>query len=465
MFFGTVPNQCIEQILRVIPFSGWRDAYVCCSGTFKIEQALHNRWPELRVHANDVSLWSCAIGQYLIDQPIQLTFHDKLQFIEDRLAGGAPFIERVAAVLVAQEMSRYARNNDYCRKHWQFYVDSFSVHLDKACQKLQQLHMKAGLRDYFPGDWREHIKHAAENGGGVAAFPPFFRGDYESQYKFIEANITWKPAPYNLYNPAELGKILDWVDELGIDYCILSDQTFDNRKPMMEFVAGRKVPHYCYSNTDRSSVRHIFSRPQPFMYVPVDTAKLTRDSEVKVITAEAKHLNFIKDVYLAKGIIHSTGFANYFVFVGGMLAGGIIYALSKYGATDPETGDTYHASQSLYLLSDVSLTTANKLSKLIAMMALSSTLIGPISNRLLTRIQYVVTTARSKNPVSMKYRGLYTLLSRRPSDDPIDNGKLILQYGARALPETPQQLYTQWYDRHSGLALKPRNHNQSGRRR
>lgn len=465
MFFGTVPNQCIEQILRVIPFDRWSDAYVCCSGTFKIEQALHGRFQNLRIHGNDVSLWSCAIGQYLIDQPVELTFHDRLQFIEDRFTPETPFVERVGAVLVAQEMSRYARNNSYCLKHWHFYVESFDQHLQKACEKLQNLHSKAGLHDYFPGDWRDHIRHAAENGGGVAAFPPFFRGDYESQYKFIEANIKWKPAPYDLYNPKDLGGILDWVDELGIQYCILSDQVFENRKPMLEFVAGRKVPHYCYSSTSRSSVRHIFSKPEPFLYKPIVPAKLTRDSKVTVVPAEAKHLNFIKDIYLAKGIIHSSGLVNYFVFVDDMLAGGVIYALSKYGATDPETGKVYHASESVYLLSDVSLTTENKLSKLIAMLATSATLTTPVSTRLLSRIQYIVTTARSKNPVSMKYRGIYTLLSRRESDDPIDNGKLILQYGAAIRPEDPNAIYREWFDRHSGLAAKAGDGGRKGRRR
>lgn len=457
MFFGTVPNECIEQILRVVPFHEWNDCYTCCSGTFKIEQAIRSRNPELKIHANDVSLYSCALGRYLTNDPIRITFHSRLQFIEDYLGKDAPFEMRVAAVLVAQErFVRYKGDNSYCRKVWDYSIELLPDLLAKAQAKLVERAAKTQLSSFFAGDWRTHIEHAAKKGAGVCAFPPFYKGGYESQYKFLEENTDWEKAPYDLYNPKELESVLDRLDVLGVDYCILSDQIFENRRPMLEFVSGRLVPHYCYSNRSRSTIRHLSNKPEPFLYKPIDTSKLTRKTKVKVIQAEARHLNFIKDVYLAKGITHSTGMWNYFVFLDDMLAGGVIYTTSSFGV-NTASGESYSASQCIRLLSDVTLSNENKLSKLISMIATSMSLIKPLQNRRLDHIEYITTTAFTNRPMSMKYRGIYELNSRRPSDDPLDGYDYVLQYGSNTNELQPHQLYRIWFDKYSGLKHKTRN--------
>ena len=85
MFFGTVPTPCVEQILRVIPFDEWKGVHLCCSGTFKLEQAIHAKHPDVPIYSNDVSLWTNAIGSVLTQKPTKIIFRDKLQFIEDKL--------------------------------------------------------------------------------------------------------------------------------------------------------------------------------------------------------------------------------------------------------------------------------------------------------------------------------------------------------------------------------------------
>jgi hypothetical protein len=62
MFYGAVPTECIEQVFRIIDFSAWQKAYVCCSGSFRIERALKAKFPHLQVISNDVSLYSSAVG-------------------------------------------------------------------------------------------------------------------------------------------------------------------------------------------------------------------------------------------------------------------------------------------------------------------------------------------------------------------------------------------------------------------
>lgn len=444
MFIGAIPKQVAEQIVTSVPFGDWGEIYLCCSGSFRMEQAIGAAFPHVPIHSNDVSLYSTAIGQLALQKPISLTFRNRLAFVEDIL-NGADFQTRVAAVLVAHDMSRFIGKNEYARKHYAFYEAHFAELLEKAVVKLGKVLPEIRIAEYFAGDWRLHAERAIEAGAGIAAFPPFFMGDYEKQYAFLEDSIQWEAPSYDLYDPKQLDGILTHFEETGTPYCVVSDQLWEHRKPVMEYVAGRKKPHYGYW-AGKSSVRHIFNKPQPFRYIPIEVGKLSAASKITITLADAKHMNFLKDVYLAKGIIHSTGMMNFLIFIDGMLVGGIIYALAKYGNR-----------HSIYLLSDVTISSEGKLSKLVATIATSRALVNLVEKKVFDRIDEVVTTARTKNAVSMKYRDIYELASRRPSDIPEEGN--ILQYHSKVREQTPQELYNDWYQKHHG-----RKHQQPAKR-
>lgn len=434
MFYGAVPTACIEQVFRILDFKKWERAYICCSGSFRIERALKSKFPHLPVFSNDVSLYSSAVGYLASNREFNIRFEGALSFIQERSDVNS-FFEKTAAVLVACDMARYgARKNEYAIKHFNYYVENFDHFFDKAKDKLDQLLPDMQLHGYFAGDWRKHIKQAIAEDAGILAFPPFFKGDYESQFKFIEENIHWPAPDYDLYDPKMLGDIIDEVDASGVEYCILSDQLFPHRKPVLEYVTGRKVPHYCYARTEKSSVRHLYKEPEPFAYDPIDPLKLNSESRVQIVQAESRHMDFIKDIYLQKTIIHSTGVANFLVFIDKMLVGGIIYSLPKF----PTFG--HHT---IYLLSDVTICREAKLSKFIAYLATSKTLLDIVSKKIISRIDFVVTTARTHNAVSMKYRGIYEILNRREADDPAEGN--IINYGSAMRNETPQDIYSRWW--------------------
>ncbi len=136
MFFGAVPTACIEQVFKIIDFSQWTRAYVCCSGSFRIERALKAKFPDLPVISNDVSLYSTAVGYLACGREFPITFTGALAFMEERLT--VDFSERVAAVLVACEMARYgARKNAYAIQHFDYYFAEFDVFLEKAKRSVQ----------------------------------------------------------------------------------------------------------------------------------------------------------------------------------------------------------------------------------------------------------------------------------------------------------------------------------------
>ena len=63
MFIGAVPMPVVNQLLRAVDCSSWPEIFVCCSGSFRVDRALKDRYPDKAVRGNDVSLVSCAVGR------------------------------------------------------------------------------------------------------------------------------------------------------------------------------------------------------------------------------------------------------------------------------------------------------------------------------------------------------------------------------------------------------------------
>ena len=425
MFVGAVPRPAVEQITRSVPFAEWREVIVGCSGSFRFDRAVRDVHPTVAVHSNDVSLLSCSLGALATGAAFPITFQGRLAFIED-LVAGEPFAVRVAAVEVALEMAKYKGSNPFAQAHFAHYQERFAEFLAPVRKRLDTFLEGLHIASFRAGDFREQAKRAAEAGGGVAAFPPTYKNGYERLYRFVDQNTDWPRPSYGVWDPAELETWLDELDAMRVRYCVLTDHTLDHHQPVTVFRGESNKPVFTFSDRSASSVRRASHRSTPVRYTALDPAKLTPASQVEIISATAGQMNFLKDAYLAKGIMHTAGLANFLVMIDGHLAGGFIYSRDKWG------GDL------LYLLSDFALSPRSRVSKLIAMLATSATITDRMAIRLVQRVDSVMTTAFTSKPVSMKYRGIFELLGRGPG---------ILNYGSQIRRQTPAEIYTEWFQR------------------
>jgi hypothetical protein len=428
MFVGSVPQQVVEQILRVSKRDWWTEAYVCCSGSFRVDGALKSKWPELKVHSNDISLLSVALGRLAIRDPLIFTFTGRLAFIEDFLTGRAP-LERVSAILVAMEMARYSGNNEYAGVHWTHYQAAFPKFLDKANKKIGEFLVRSRVDSFSVCDFRIHAARAVRSGGCIVAFPPTYKGGYERMYKLLDQNTEWERPAYDIWDPAG---IEEWITELanaGARYCVFADQRFEELKPSLEFLQPTNKPIYVYANFEGSSLRRRSNNATPFRYQPVVPQHLRHDTAVTIAVTDGPRMNYLKDVYLAKHIYHVAGMFNFLVYLDKKLAGGIIMSRSKWGDTE-----------SIYMLSDFSVTREGRISKLIAGLAVSEEIMRWVRTRLLQDVRHIFTTAFTDKPVSMKYRGVFALHSRKPGQ---------LQYRGDARGQTAQQIYEAWWARNA----------------
>ena len=425
MFVGAVPLPAVEQITRTVPFAAWREVFVGCSGSFRFDRAVKDVHPAVKVHSNDVSLLSCALGALATGVEFPVSFTGRLAFIEEVVAG-EPFAARVAAVEVALEMAKYKAANTYAETHFAHYQTRFADFLGAARARLTVFLDGLDIASFHAGDFREQAQRAAEAGGGVAAFPPTYKNGYERLYRFVDQNTAWAPPAYAVWDPARIEGWLDELDAMRVRYCVLTDHTLDHHQPATVYRSNANKPIFTFADQAMSSVRRGSHRSEAFRYTPVDPGALRPLSAVEIVSATSAQMNFLKDIYLAKGIAHTSGVANFLVLLDGKLAGGFIFARSKFGGDD------------IYLLSDFALSPRSRVSKLIAMLATSETVISRMEIRLMQRISGIYSTAFTDKPVSMKYRGIFDLVGRKPG---------MLNYASKVRRQTPTAIYAEWFQR------------------
>lgn len=237
--------------------------------------------------------------------------------------------------------------------------------------------------------------------------------------------------------------------ESDVPYFILSDQEFQERKPDFLFRVGHGVPHYGYTRGAKSSLRRMrpaVSRSEPFKFKAIDPGKLTKDTVVKLVEVKNAHFNYLRDIYLSAGMQHVNGTLQYLIFLDGMLLGGVAYEKPHRNIPGYNNWKTTHTLTQV--MSDFCITPACRLSKLVAMVSKSRTLVGELDRRLLRRTDMLATTAFTNNPVSMKYRGVFKLLNRGECKDPGLNVAYRLSYAAPPSDETPQAIYNTWWKKH-----------------
>jgi hypothetical protein len=432
MFVGAVPMPVVNQLLGAVDCSAWPEIFVCCSGSFRVDRALKEKYANKRVCSNDVSLISCAAGALLTGKSIDMTFKGRLAFMED--AGLVDFEARVAAAIVALHLGQFAGDNAYARGHFEHCQNNFVEYLAKAREKVLLLRSGVVLDDFFAGDFRDHAKRAIELGAGICGFMPTYKGGYERMYRFIDENIDWSRPRFNTWDPKDMPDWLSTIERAGVPYFVYSDQELKGFQPTTEFRSTTNKPVYGYMNAGQSSFRRSVNRSETFAYEKVNPATLGPLTDVQLVPATSAQMTFLRNAYLAKGIAHATGVANYLVMLDGKLAGGFIYSRAKYAP-----------GQYIYLLSDFCIVHERRMAKLIAMLATSYEPVEAWCRRTVTRPTKLCTTAFTTQPVSMKYRGIYTLTSRK-------EGFLNYECAIGDRNRTAKTIYLEWLGRFGKVA-------------
>ena len=427
MFIGSLPKKVIQQAISHIDLNNWRGVHVCCSGSFKIEQAIRSVNTTIPIHSNDVSLISSIVGYAKTGYEIVFNFKNDLDYLNKYLSTDAE--TQLALIAYAMQLGKYKSDNQYCNARRDFLEREIEAIIQSNKERAKKYLEQISISSFFCGDFIQHIEAAKDSGSGVMVFAPTYKGGYERLYKVINDNIDWADEPsYEIYDPKQTHDIIERLYDENRNFIFFVDQQYDDIKPTMVYEGSNK-PIFAYTNSRKSSIRRDSNRARAFKYTAIDTNLIGEKSKVTAVVATSEAMNFLKDIYLAKGIKHKNGMFNVLFYVDGMLAGGAIYSL-------PQFGDKL---RQIYILSDFSLSRRRKLSKLIAMLATSKQIIDYINKKYFINIERVLTTAFTKKPVSMKYRGIFRLDAKKDG---------FLNYSSEVRDKTLDEIYGEWFKKY-----------------
>lgn len=422
-----MPKPVIQQLFEVLPLKSWAQVHVCCSGSFRVDRAIKDRCGNA-VYSNDVSLLSCALGALLIQEPFEIRFKERLAWVDGTLQDST-FVDRVAAVLVALDLSRNRGKSRYAQTMFEHMQSNFHEYHARALAKLAKFTKITRIDGFYAGDFRDHARAAIEKGAFIVSFPPTYKGGYEAIYRFLDKNIDWPRASYRVFDPATIGEWIGELDQADAQYCVLSDHRIEGRNPVARYYSSTNKPVFLFARSERGALRRKNNKTEPIAYIPCETDQLRPDSVVQIAAANAAQMNFLKDRFLAKGIAHAPGDQNWLVFIDGKLCGGFIYTPNNRGVRDQ-----------LYLLSDFAIVGQRRISKLIALLATSREVVHRYELAKLLRIRTIMTTAFTDHAVSMKYRGVFELQSRKPG---------MLNYVSQVRDMGLDETYRHWWKRYA----------------
>jgi len=456
MFHGSVPADVQAIVLDTVKDWKEKDVYVGCSGNFTIERVLQSAGIP-NIHSNDVTIYSCMIGNLLAGNPIELELnsHEYPHFAWMEKYMETPTGRVACMMLCTRLMFAVGRMNPYYDKLVKQYESQFENVHAKTVEKLANVKMK--LASFHAEDvfyWVDRAKPEDP----VICYPPFFANDYANQFAKLEKLFTWQAVPYEEFNEPRklefLEKLMDrkkWMVGLHV--------RFPQLEPYLSGMAkttNRGVSIYIYSNAMKGK-RVVVPNQKT---APVLIPRLAKDQEIgdKMWIKQLNYAEFatLRSEYMNANICPGQAFASFAVMVDDRMVG--CFALGggqgpgrKQGLEDP----------AVYILSDfpVAPSKYKRLSKLVLYATLTKEariLIERVSKK---RVNSLITTAFSKKPVSMKYRGVYELMDRSQIQKKIAGASddvnryysqgYMINYGALLGQMTMKEALELWKKKHA----------------
>jgi len=456
MFHGSIPSS-IQQILGDI-VKDWNtpDIYVGCSGNFTIERVLHGR-TDASLHGNDVTIYSCLLGAYFSGQPLdakyKADYEGPMQFVQDYMKDDASII---AVALILSKMGTFlaSKPNAYYAKMINAYKSQWDDLFDKTVTKIRGI--SPFLKSFYSGDVCEMVGAVPEDAGFIC-YPPFYSGDYEKMFATLESIIDWTPPSYEMIDKEKIFDMFRKLTQRDFFMFGTNDELPEFREHLcgMAQTTNRGVPLYVYAKSQKSRIILPNQNVSSLMVERLGENEDVGDN-IKLIHLKSENFHALRSQYMNPHIKPGQESAAYGVMVDDKLIG--VFAFST--SPSPANWSGHIDTPTMYLLSDfpVAPSKYKRLSKLVLYAALSKEsklLAERLANK---RMRSLITTAFSKNPVSMKYRGLFKLMNKKElpgvSEGETDMTKIYyssgwqLNYGATLGQWTLQEGLELWKKKH-----------------
>ncbi|USK72667.1 putative antirestriction adenine methyltransferase [Peribacillus asahii] len=429
MFVGSINSDLRALVSETTRYWESTDIYIGCSGNFTIERILKGR--DFNLHGNDVSLYTSAIGNYLAGNDMHIGIKQKsFEWLEPYMNHG---IERIATLLLCTTMlDGYHRTEPYFTRKREAYHDQWERLHSETCAKVQKGLENMNVVEYWMGDVVEWAINSPKDQAFIS-FPPTYKGGYEKLYQAFEEVFDWQEPEYELFDNDRLEIMLEAVKEKK-EWMMARDEPMPALEgyeigTVQTSLRSKPVTVYASKSHKRITMPHQKTEVLKVKRANENT-EFNENSHISLRKITQAQMNTLRSLYLNPGIAPASAAVNFAVLVDGHLIGAMGLSKSQYSVGEG------------YVMSDFVIRPVKykRLSKLVLACVLSKEVKLLLEQALNGRVKALSTTAFTDKPISMKYRGLFEVHSRK-------EGRV--NYTAPAGKWTLQEGYQWWWKKHS----------------
>lgn len=429
LFVGSINQDLRCLVSETTRYWESEDVYIGCSGNFTIERILKGR--NFKLHGNDVSLYTNTIGNYLAGNPMEITIKDeKFEWLEPFMEEG---VDRIATLLLCTSMlDGYYRNEPYFVRKRDAYHDQWERLHAETKTKIETGLDGLNVVEYWSGDVVEWAKNSPKDKAFIS-FPPTYTGGYEKLYQAFEDVFEWEEPEYEMFDKERLGEMVEAVKEKK-EWMMARDEPIEALEgyevgTVQTSLRSKPVIVYASKSKKRITMPHQKTELLKIKRANAET-EFTADSKVGLVKISQAQMNTLRSLYLNPGIAPASAVINFAVVVDQQLIGAMGLSKSQFSKGEG------------YVMSDFVIRPLKykRMSKLVLACVLSVEAKFLLEQAINGRVKALTTTAFTDKPVSMKYRGLFEIHSRK-------EGRI--NYTAPAGRWTLQEGFKWWWNKHS----------------
>ena len=450
-FIGAVASkvrQTIAHFAREIE----QPVLICGAGNFTVPSVLRSGGYDGAISACDVSLYSCALGHYLAGAGMAIREREGCpEHLRGLLRTATPLDVAASVALLLDLRECWQRTNPYQERQFGQAVEAWDAHMERTRTRLEAYRAHIGQMDYAAEDGfaflrRHHCAHA------VFAFPPTYRRGYEKLERLFTEIVEWSPPQYREMTDKSLD-LYEMVAGFDSYFVVLEKELPEVYAILGEPVAvlprGRGTRTYILARRVRRRivVRQTVKSASLGPVWPADRP-VTGGEDIGVAALTLAQTLRMNELFLSRRIDYFTGGVGLSL---GFLLDGRIFGKADF-CPSAHQWNLPRPLPMIYLMSDLAVPSCEaRLSKLVLGCILSREVRDLVALRWLEAFGWVITTAFSRHPVSMKYRGLFELHKRKQQD-----GGYLLNYyaglGDRTLAESLVLWQKKFHKQHKNMS-------------
>jgi len=412
-FLGAVASP-VRQVLSGFAKSVQSPALIIGAGNFTVPSVLRTGGYGGEIRACDVTLYSCALGAFLGGWELQAWERpDCPEALRGLLRTDTPLDLAASVAMLLDLRQVWKAHNPYQRFVLAHYRWVWENLLEQTRQKLTAFREHVGQIAFEARDGFDLLEEAPRS-ATVFAFPPTYKRGYESLEKLLTASVEWDRPSYREMTDKSL-ELYEKIAGYENYFVVLEKDLPEVRSILGDPVAvlprgrGKTTTILARTAPNRIVVRHTIQSSNIGPVWPSDRPVSGTETLSLGVLTSRQTIRF-NELFLSSRIDYfEGGVALSLAFLlDGQAIGKADFCPSSQQWKLPGPGAM------IYLMSDLAVPSVEpRLAKLVLLSLLSREVRELIDRKLLKEHCFVGTTAFSKSPVSMKYRGVFKLHSRK----------------------------------------------------